>query len=293
MPISTTTIPDYLLIGHVSSDVTPQGPRLGGTVSFGAHTAAAFGLRVAVLTSACPGEPLLDDLPAGVEVIAIPAEHTTTFENRYSASGRTQILHHRAETLYPDMLPDAWRKARLVHLGPICYEVDPSFATAFDNSPICVTPQGFMRRREPDGLITPILWETAGQVLPHAAVTVLSEEDIRHAPELEYEFAAMGPLVVVTRADRGGTVYHNGTRSEYTAWPVEQVNPTGAGDVFAVALHIALHQLGDLERAIKIASYLGAQAVTRYGFASAPLTQEIAEAWRLAGAAAYVPRANL
>ncbi len=286
----STSIPDYLLIGNITCDITPHGPRLGGTVSFGAHTAAAFGLRVAVLTSARPDDPLLEDLPPNAEVVVIPAEHTTTFENRYSASGRTQYLYHRAHTLYPDMLPEAWRKAGLVHLAPIAYEVDPSFVSAFDNSPICVTPQGFMRRREADGLVTPILWESAPQVLPHATVTVLSEEDIRHAPHLEQEFAALGPLVVVTRAERGGTVYQHGTRFDYDAWPVVQVNPTGAGDVFAVALHIALHQLGDLRQAIKIASYLGAQAVTREGFASAPLTAEIAAAWRLAGAAEYVPK---
>ena len=77
-------VPDFLLIGHIAHDVTPQGPRLGGTVSYGAYTAVAFGLRVGLLTSAQPGEPLLNKLPPGVRVINIPAEHTTTFDNQYT-----------------------------------------------------------------------------------------------------------------------------------------------------------------------------------------------------------------
>jgi hypothetical protein len=66
-------VPDYLLIGHIAHDVTPEGPRLGGTVSYGAYTALALGLRVGVLTSTRPDEPLLRKLPPSVHVISIPA----------------------------------------------------------------------------------------------------------------------------------------------------------------------------------------------------------------------------
>ncbi len=275
-------VPDYLLVGHVAHDVTPTGPRLGGTVSYGAHTAVAFGLRVAVLTSTAPGEPLLRDLPPEAVVVSVPAEHTTTFDNRYNGNVRTQYMYHRALTLLPEMLPPAWREARLIHLGPIAYEVDPSFATAFGGHPICVTPQGWMRRREDDGRVTAIPWETAGQVLPHARLTVMSEEDIRHDPSLEHVFAGMAPLMALTRAERGGTLYRHGQPSSYAAYPVTLVDPTGAGDVFATALHIALDRLGDLDRAIKVATYLAAGSVTRVGFDSAPKPEDVARAWEFA-----------
>lgn len=278
----TDFIPDYLLIGHISHDVTPDGPRLGGTVSFGAHTAAAFGLSVAILTSAAPDEPLLHDLPPQVAVINIPAEHTTTFENRYNGNSRIQYLYHRAATLTPEMLPAAWREARLIQLGPIAYEVDPAFAIAFGDHPICVTPQGWMRRREEDSRVTTIPWESAAQVLPHMRLTVLSEEDIRHDPGLENIFARLAPLMALTRAERGGTLYCHGQRSEYAAYPVTLVDPTGAGDVFATSLHIALDRLGSIDRAIKVATYLAARSVTRMGFASAPTPGEVAEAWEFA-----------
>jgi sugar/nucleoside kinase (ribokinase family) len=269
--------PDYLLIGHISHDVTPDGPRLGGTVSYASFTAVAFGLRVAILTSSAPGEPLLRTLPPQAMVVRVPSEHTTTFENRYHGNVRTQYLYHRAATLFPDDVPLAWRQARLIHLGPIAYEVDSALAGAFNGHPICVTPQGWMRLREPDGRVRAIPWDDAARVLPQTRLTVLSEEDIHHDPGLEAVFAQLSPILVVTRAERGGTIYENGVRREFTTTPIQPVDPTGAGDVFATVLHIALDRLGDLDRAIYVAARLAGQSVRRVGFAGAPTPEEVAE----------------
>lgn len=284
MPNAAEIVPDYLLIGHITHDVTPFGPQLGGTVSYAAHTAAAFGLRVALLTSAAPDEPLLERLPASVMVHNIPAEQTTTFENIYRPEGRVQYMYHRARTLEVSMLPPAWRQARQVHFGPIAYEVEPAFADVFANTPLCVTPQGWMRHREPDGRIRQITWEAAAYVLPRADLTVLSVEDIRHDPGLEAVFAALAPVMVMTRAEQGGTVYVHGEPHTYAAYPAEQVDPTGAGDVFATALHIARNQLGDLWRALDVAARLAAHSVTRRGFTGAPTPDEVAEALAVASA---------
>ena len=283
MKHTTNRPPDYVLIGHITHDRTPQGARLGGTVSYGAHTARAFGLRVGVLTSADPDDPVLAELPPDVHVVNIPAEHSTTFENRYEGSTRTQFMYHRAHTLTPEMLPEAWRKAPLVHLGPIAYEVDAGFADAFTGARLCVTPQGWMRRRAPDNRVLTRDWADAERVLPRCVLTVLSEEDIRHAPQLERVYARMAPLFVLTRAERGGTVYQAGRAFDFAAYAVARaVDPTGAGDIFTTALHIALAQLGALGAALRVAAYLAARSVTRVGLAGAPTAEEIAQAWALA-----------
>jgi sugar/nucleoside kinase (ribokinase family) len=281
MTDSTHITPDYLIVGHISRDVTPDGIRLGGTVSYAAFTAAAFGMRVAILTSTAPDEPLLKALPPGVDVLSIPAEQTTTFENRYNNNARTQYMYHRALTIMPDMVPPAWRQAGLVHLGPIAYEADPSLMDEFSGRPICLTPQGWMRLREPDGRVQAIRWDAAEKVLPRATLTVMSEEDIAHDPGLEAEFAALAPLMIVTRAERGGTIYQNGERREFHVVPISPVDPTGAGDVFATVLHIALNRTGDLDRAIQIAARLAGNSVTRIGFAGAPTPQEVAAAFEV------------
>lgn len=45
---------DYLVIGHVTQDLTPSGPVLGGTAAYAALTARAMGLRVGVVTACHP-----------------------------------------------------------------------------------------------------------------------------------------------------------------------------------------------------------------------------------------------
>ena len=275
--------PDYVLIGHISHDRTPQGPRLGGTVAYGAHTARAFGLRVGVLTSADPRDPVLADLPPEVQLVNVPAEHSTTFENRYEGNTRTQWMYHRAHTLKPAMLPPAWRAARLVHLAPIADEVEASFVDAFPEARLCVTPQGWMRLRAPDNRVLTRDWAQAEQVLPRCALAVLSEEDIHHAPELERAYAQLAPLLVLTRAERGGTVYAAEQNFDFPAYPVARaVDPTGAGDVFTTALHIALARLGELAPALRVAAYVAARSVTRVGLAGAPTADEVARAWQMA-----------
>lgn len=270
---------DYLLIGHIAADVTPNGFRLGGTVSYAAHTAVAFGLRVGILTSAAPNEPLLAELPPQVTVLSVPAEHTTTFDNRYDGSQRTQYLYHRAETLSLDMLPPAWQQTPLVHIGPIAYETDPALVAAFSSSRVCVTPQGWMRRIDSDNRVQWIPWAAAETVLPRVTLAVLSEEDIRRDAEVEAQFARQSKVLVVTRAEQGGTVYRDGQPWNFNAEPAEQLDPTGAGDVFATSLHIAWSRTGNMERAVRIAARLAAHSVTRIGFAGAPTPTEIEAAF--------------
>ena len=70
---------DYLVIGHVAHDLTPEGPRLGGTVAYSALTARALGLRVGVVTAA--GRETSLEALNGIPVISIESPQSTTFEN--------------------------------------------------------------------------------------------------------------------------------------------------------------------------------------------------------------------
>ncbi len=79
---------DYLVIGHITQDLTPEGPRMGGTATFSALTARALGLRVGIVTSW--GEEIPSDILQNITVVNYPAERSTTFENIYTPQGRVQ-----------------------------------------------------------------------------------------------------------------------------------------------------------------------------------------------------------
>lgn len=274
--------PDYLLIGHITADLTAEGRLLGGTVSYAARAVNAFELRVAALTSAAADEPLLDELRPYADVYAIPAGATSTFENIYTAQGRIQYIRGVAQKLNETHVPEAWLGAPLVHLAPLTDEVDPDLARCFPQSRVLLTLQGWLRRWDADGRVRFKPWFDPA-VLKHIDIVVFSEEDIIEAPELEQQFAQNVEHLFVTRAERGGTYYHRGVPHTYDTPQVETLYPTGAGDVFAGALLSALHILdGDFHAAVNVAARLAANSVTRPGIEGTPTPDEVQQAIALA-----------
>ena len=272
-------VPDYVLIGHLTADLTPTGRTLGGTVSYAARVIHAFGLKAGMLTSAAEGEPLLAELASSVsEMAVLLASATSTFENIYNPTGRVQYIRGVASKIVSADIPAHWLSAPLVHLAPLTDEVDPQIAHQFKGSTTLLTLQGWLRRWDADGRVRFKPWFDP-DVLQDIDIVVFSEEDIAEAPELEAQFAGVVKHLFVTRAERGGTYYHEGKPVAYSTPQVELVHPTGAGDVFAASLLCGLHVTGgDMNEAIHVAAQLAAVSVTRVGLDSAPTPDEVQQA---------------
>lgn len=269
--------PEFLLIGHLTADLTPNGRIPGGTVSYALRTAHSFGLRVGVLTSAIPDDPVLDELrPYVDDFIILPAAETTTFENLYTPEGRVQYVRGLAAPIEPSDVPSHFRQAPLIHLAPIAGDTNPVVAALFPTeSLVLLTLQGWLRRWDADGRVHFKRWYDA-DALQHIDIVVFSEEDILESPQLEEEFHGAVEHLYVTRAERGGTHYHRGRPRTYATPRVTVVNPTGAGDVFATALLAGLYRLDrDFDKATQVAARLAATAVTRVGLDSAPTPAEV------------------
>jgi sugar/nucleoside kinase (ribokinase family) len=271
--------PDYLLIGHVAHDETPHGPKLGGTVSYAGAAANSLSAQVAIVTSAKKEEVVLERLPANIDVHLIEASESTVFVNTYVGDTRRQILKHRAAELSLANVPDAWRGAGIVHLGPLDDEVDPGLASAFPDALVVATPQGWMRTWDAEGLVRPKRWEHAEALLPILNVTVFSEEDIHKDTALEAHYASLARLLVVTRASKGCTVYQQGQAAMHIPAPdVTVLDATGAGDVFTGVFMVMLQRTGDVRKAAEIATALASISVTRPGLEGIPTAAEIEKA---------------
>jgi sugar/nucleoside kinase (ribokinase family) len=275
---------DYLLVGHLTADLTPEGRVLGGTVSYAARTVKAFGLRVGLLTSVSINDPLLDELtPQLDDAIVIAADSTSTFENIYTPEGRIQYIRGVAAPLKPEHVPSEWLSTPLVHLAPLTDEVDPQIAHSFKDSTVLLTLQGWLRRWDADGRVRFKPWFDP-DVLRDIDIVVFSEEDIAEAPQLEAQFAGAVEHLFVTRAEHGGTYYHNGHPVTFPSPRVEVVHPTGAGDVFAGSLLSSWYKSGgDMAVAVRVAAALAAASVTRVGLESAPTAEEVQQAFQEAG----------
>ncbi len=265
---------DYLVIGHVTQDRTADGGwTVGGTAAYAARTARALGCRTAVLTSAADGLELNQALP-DIAVWRVPAPSTTTFENQYTSGGRVQFIRAVAAPLTPDAVPAAWHTARLVHLGPVAGECDPALAGLFPAAFLGLTPQGWMRRWDGTGRVWSGPWEGAAPLLRRAAAVVLSEEDVGGERALIRRWAAQTRVLAVTQAAAGCTVHAGGAVWHLPAPPVVEVDPTGAGDIFAAVFFVRLWRGDDPPTAAQRANVVAAASVTRRGLLGTPAAQE-------------------
>lgn len=255
---------DYLVIGHISVDVTPSGYQAGGTVVYSARTAQAIGCRTAVLTSTTPDFNLEATFP-GIFVRNIPSKQPTKFENIYTDAGRQQKIHSVANILHVDDVPKEWQRAAIVHLGPIANEIDPAMVKLFSNSLVGLTPQGWFRQWNGNGRVQAQDWPESTEVIPYAAAVILSMEDIPGRITLDH-IRHLSPLVVLTQQSGGCTVFFRDESRHVPAPPAHEVNPTGAGDIFATSFLIRLYQTkGNPWEAAAFANRLAACSVAHNG----------------------------
>lgn len=264
---------EYLAIGHIALDLTPAGKQLGGTVAYSALTAKAMGLSVGIVTSVGEDAPLKH--LEGIQIFNIPTTHSTTFENVKTTSGRKQTLHHQAAKISYQHVPQVWRNAPVVHLAPIAQEVDSDLTKNFGSSFVGVTPQGWMRAWDENGQVYPTAWENSEQVLGQVRGVVLSLEDLNRDLEKVEWMASHTNLLCLTEGELGCVLYWNGDRRRFRPMDVDEVDATGAGDIFAAAFFTRLHQTKDAWEAARFATNLAAYSVTRTGLSGIPTAEEI------------------
>lgn len=258
---------DYLAIGHITRDLSPEGDKLGGAVSFSSRLAQALGCKTAVLTSSSLDFAWQHELP-GIEIISITAEQTTTFENIYTPTGRIQIISGVAAPILAEHIPGAWQRASIVHFGPVADEIDPYIIRLFSNSMVCLAPQGWHRQWDENGRVSPKTWHTMAEILPLAAAVVVSTEDLPNEETLN-QYIALCKLLVVTNGADGCTVYYDDEIRHFPTRPAKEVDATGAGDTFATAYFVRLYQTGGNPwEAARFANEIAALSVQYSGVAA-------------------------
>jgi sugar/nucleoside kinase (ribokinase family) len=266
---------DYLVIGHITQDVVPDGFVPGGTASYSSITARAFGLSVGILTSYAQ-DVILPDL-RDIQVVSTISENSTVFENQYTKEGRHQSILSRAEILHPNQIPQTWASPKIVHLGPIADEVDPSFLKVFPNSFVGVTPQGWYRSWDADGKISFKNYIEAKHYLQYADAVVLSIEDLQFDESIISDLVYGIRVLVITEGSCGARVYWNGDVRNFRAPEKSEVDATGAGDIFATSFFIRLIQTKDPWTSARFATYIAANSVTRRAMEGPPTDAEVQE----------------
>ena len=281
---------DFLTIGHITHDRTPTGIRLGGTVSYAAVAVQRLGHRPAILTRGSlegvseplhrpvAGESQPDGEPDAIEMLVLPSPVSTTFTNIYRDGRRIQVIEAVADPIWPADLPPAWADAPIVLLGPIAHELPDAWATTFPHALVGISAQGWLRTWDAAGHVSSKRWDSAPEFLQRADVLFLSRDDVGGDDEYLATLAGEARLMVVTDGWRGSTVYCRGLVRTIPPRTAREVDPTGAGDVFAAAFMVRLAETDDPFEAALFANIVASFSVEAAGMDSIPQRAQV-EAW--------------
>lgn len=108
------------------------------------------------------------------------------------------------------------------------------------------------------------------RLLDRADALFVNEEELRVACDFigygdAVQFLDHVDLVVVTQGAKGANLFQDGKRTRQDAFPVDAVDPTGAGDALRSGWYAALHAGKDLETALRWGQAAAAVCVQHSG----------------------------
>jgi sugar/nucleoside kinase (ribokinase family) len=236
----------------------------------------------------------MEGIPAHLPEIGLAGHtspETTTFVNTYQEGFRTQYLRERAGELSLAHIPPAWLAAPIVLFGPLDQEFTPALIRDFPRHPgaiLAATPQGWLRRWDADDRVWPTPWTDAEEVLPLLDVLILSHDDLlpfaggnrADADAILSAWSMHVPLLVATDGRHGATLFQHGQQEKFPAYPSVEVDPTGAGDVFAAAFLVHLYRERNPRQAIDFANCVASLSIEQEGISGIPTLEQVEKRMR-------------
>ena len=261
-----------MAIGVATKDILPEGYTIGGAVTYGALTALRLGLAPAVVTSAALDLDL-ESAMEGVRLHVVPSRTTATFENVYDAGSRRQRIVEVADPIAAADIPLEWRSAPLVLLGPLVGELRDDLAQGLRDSVVMASMQGWLRQWDDEGFVTPAAWD-GREVLPYVSAAICSVEDFEDEGLIDV-WKEMVPVLIVTMGKDGARLHYSGAWHLIEPFEAREVDPTGAGDVFATAYLVRFRETSDVLESARFASCVASFCVEAEGTKGIPTRSRV------------------
>lgn len=190
------------------------------------------------------------------------ANKTLIFENTYRQNEREQKAKHYLLSGFEKIgkLPaNLWRSKNIVVVAPILDNMNLAQIKAWKknstNSLFILNAQGFFRQLLDNGKVRPKIWRNAYKVVKLFNLIVVSEKDWISIEKLAFKWSLSGPIVIVTKEEKGCSVYQEGKRLDSKGFKVNNIiDATGSGDIFAAAFSFAYLKSGDIKSSADFAN---------------------------------------
>lgn len=202
-----------------------------------------------------------ENLGAKSVIISPKFDKPLIFKNIYINGKRKQKVENYRQYLKYDWLANLKQfptKADIVMIAPVINNITPEhiikIKAMYIDSFFCLLPQGLFRKIADNGSVSTSDWNGGDEIISCFDFICFSEEDIPAGEKKAAEWSKQGPLVIVTRAEKGASLYKGGKRSDTPAFsPQKFADPTGAGDIFAAAFVFHFLQTKDITDSVAFA----------------------------------------
>lgn len=232
--------PRVVVVGHVTHDRYGDAIVPGGSAYYGVRTHLGLGAD-AQLVAAVGRDFACDAALLDVPNVLARAGETTTFTNLYAPGReRVQLVDAIAPTVVPTLCPSSYHGCDLLHLAPVIGEVEVApWIDAVAPRMVAIGVQGWIKRASGREVV-PRRWDVTDTELARIDAACLGEEDLHAQGDLLARMIAAVPIVALTHGRDGCELFVRGRASRIGVFSTTEVDPTGAGDVFAAALFLAL-----------------------------------------------------
>jgi len=243
----------FLSIGNIDRAVnkTEFGEKIaygGGTYT--GITANELGWDTTILTKGNEqlSEWLIELEDLGIRVIMQPDDSITSFYNDYTSGIRVQKLVSKTGKIIFDLE----EKFDVIHIAPLFHEVDLALVKKAKNKCklLSLDVQGLVRE-EKNGIVEGVFLEDRKEWFNEVDILKVGEEEIKYVSEKETpeeickDLKSLGPKIVTLTFGKKGSVVFGKKFYNIPTIAVKEVDPTGAGDVYATAFVIKYFETKD------------------------------------------------
>lgn len=280
----------FLVVGNITKDelISKSGRLISfGGSSYAGIAAARLGYKAHLLCRSRSNrelDPWIKKLrEEGIEVEVQPDDHITFFVNDYSYGERRQLLlEHTGKIVYSSL-----GRMDIIHFDPMFCEIDlESLKKARKDCEILsLDVQGLVRARK-DKRVFGRFWEERGEFLCHIDFLKVGKKEIelvskkRSYRKVCEELLSMGAKVVALTLGEKGSVVFGEDYYEIPAYRTQEIDPTGAGDVYATAFAIKYFESREALTSGLFASAASSFVIEDFGTKNIAARESVEERYR-------------
>lgn len=281
----------FMIVGPVTRDRIVKKDKvfntIGGGVYYQSAVTSGFGVDNTVVTTLARKDvDLLDQFSKTAQIVPVYTVKTMEFENTYPDLNpnhriqRSTIPENPIETnIFKDLNLQEYDALLLSPLSPYDIPLETLKYLHKQDKPIYLGAQGYLRH-EKHGKVVLKPWGDYQNFLKLVDFLFLDEMEARailgnpreNCAEIAQLLSSFGPgEVIVTRGDRGATIYsqkpvENHNIHEIPAFPPEEiVDPTGLGDTFMAAYAVKKLETDDPQECGRFAAAVSSRKIGQIG----------------------------